>query len=335
MQQSLLLPTLFLLAFTPLRVDAHPDRVRQELPLDVRGYLAELDRWEAACAKLSDHPEAASDLRDSLPESWPVEVDGQVFVVPANWLAANLESLQEHPKNAAATSKRIQSRLQALRAEVSLLTQASSAPQPKTAQDKLEEILNRREFRTAQEPTWLAKYRRQLVIWLLETIEKLFGGVHVPPRATKTLGWVLAIGLPLVFLIWLMRRFLHHPVQRTTAPPKGLAPEKGWRDWVRRASAAAARGQHRDAVRLAYWAGVYRLEESGVWQVERARTPREYLRLLPAGHAQQPGLSTLTSRFERIWYGGRTATADDFDFTMTRLEELGCAFPSTPATGNS
>ena len=335
MRQSFLLPTLLLLAFTPARVDAHPDRARQEHPLNVRGYLAELDRWEAACAKLGEHPEAAVDLRNSLPESWSVEVDGQVIVVPADWLKADLESLEKQPKSSAAASKRIQSRLQAIRTEASLLTQASSAPQPKAARDKLEGILARREFRHAQEPPWLAKFRRRLATWLLETVEKLFGGLHVPPRATKTLGWALAIALPLVFLFWLIRRFLHHPFQRATAPPKALAPQKGWRDWVQRASAAAACGQYRDAVRLAYWAGVYRLEESGVWQVERARTPREYLRLLPAGHPQQPPLSTLTARFERIWYGGQTATADDFVFTMTRLEELGCAFPSNPATGNS
>jgi hypothetical protein len=335
MRRSILLPTLLFLAIAPLCVNALPRPGGQEHTMDVRGYLAELGRWEAACAKLADHPQAAGELRNSLPESWRVETDGQVFVVLADWLRDDLESLEEHPKNAAAVSRRIQSRLQALRADALLLTQESSAPQPSAAREKLDAILSRREFRNAQEPAWLAQYRRRLAAWLLETVEKLFGGAHIPPRATQTVGWALAIGLPLLFLIWLIQRFLHYPFQRVVVPPKNLAPQGGWRDWTQRAAAAAARGQYRDAIRLTYWAAVYRLEESGVWQVERARTPREYLRLLPADHPQQSSLSTLTARFERIWYGGQTASADDFDFTRTRLEELGCAFPSNPATGNS
>jgi hypothetical protein len=335
MQRSILLPTLLFLAIAVPCVNALPRPAGQEHTLDARGYLAELDRWEAACAKLADRREAASELRNSLPKSWRVETDGQVFEVPADWLAASLQSLEEHPKDAAAVSKKIQTRLQALRADASLLTQASAAPQPRAAREKLDAILSRRQFRNAEEPAWLAQYRRRLAAWLLETLEKLFGGAHIPPRATKTVGWALAIGLPLLFLIWLIQRFLRYPFQRVVAPSKIRVPQEGWRDWTQRAAAAAARGQYRDAIRLAYWAAVYRLEESGVWQVERARTPREYLRLLPADHPQQSSLSTLTARFERIWYGGQTASADDFDFIRTRLEELECTFPSTPATGNS
>jgi hypothetical protein len=335
MRRAFLLPTLLLLAVTPPCIDGQPGPIQQKHALDARGYLAELGRVETACAVLTDHPEAASELRKSLPTSWRVEIDGQLFVVSADWLQADLDSLGKHPKNAAATSKRIQSRLQALRAEVSPLVRQPQSPPPLAARAKLEEILSRREFRNAQEPAWLAQFRRRLSTWLLEALEALFGGVRVPPRATKTLGWVLAIGLPLVFLIWLIRQFLHLHLRRAAAPFSPPLSQERWRDWAGRATAAAAQGHYREAVRLAYWAGVYRLEESGVWQVDRARTPREYLRLVPAGHPNQAPLSTLTARFERIWYGGQAATAEDFDFTRTRLEELGCAFPSTPATGNS
>lgn len=303
--------------------------------MDLPGYIAELDRWAAASRRLKDHPQEAAKLRKALPKEWSVEVDGQLYVVPADWLGSSLESVEKDFESAADYSEKIRSRLEAVRAEVIARSQPSASPEPKEARAKLEEILKRREFRSAREPSWLTQYRRRLGAWIFEVMEKLFGRLQVPPKVTQTLGWGLAIGLSLIFLVWLIRQFLRHPIGRPLKLPEAVSQEMRWRDWARQAMAAAARGQNREAIRLAYWAGVYRLEESGVWQVERARTPREYLRLLPAGHPSLDSLSMVTSRFERIWYGGQAASADDFQFAVTRLEELGCAFPSNPVTGNS
>ncbi len=44
-----------------------------------------------------------------------------------------------------------------------------------------------------------------------------------------------------------------------------------------------------------------------MWPADRARTPREYLRLLPAADPRLENLTTLTRSFERTWYGGREA----------------------------
>jgi hypothetical protein len=303
--------------------------------MDLSGYLAALDRWSAASRRLKGHPEEAAELQETVPKAWPVKIDGQLYVVPADWLSSTLESFEKDPTSAVEAARKIQSRLDALRAEVASLGQSSSTPDLETAHGKLEEILNRREFRNVQGPSWLSRMRRRLSAWILEGLGKLLGPLRVPPNFTRTLGWGLAIGLVLIFLVWLARQFFGRPFERAIDLSGAAPPTRGWRDWARRAVAAASRGQYRDAIRLAYWAGVYRLEESGVWKVKRARTPREYLRLLPAGHPSLDSLSTLTSRFERIWYGGQVASADDFQFTISQLEELGCAFPSNPATGNS
>ena len=118
----------------------------------------------------------------------------------------------------------------------------------------------------------------------------------------------------------------------------GIRVSRGWRDWARDALAASARGNHRDAIRLAYWAGVYRLEELGVCKVDRTRTHREYLRLLgaaPGAENRRVPLENLTWRFERVWYGREPASAEDFQFVIKQLEMLGCVFPSTLATGSS
>jgi len=335
MLRNLLSTTLlFLAALTPARLEALPPQTSAR-PMNLSGYLAELDRWAAASRRLKDHPEEAAELRRALPEAWSVKVEGQLYVVPAGWLGSTLAAFEKDPKSAAENSGKIQSRLDAVRAEAMSLGQPPSTPDLKTAHGKLEEILNRREFRNVQGPSWISRLRRRLGVWILEGMEKLLGPLRIPQSVTRTFGWGLAIGLVLIFLVWLVRQFLGRPFQRALDLSGAPPPTRGWRDWARQAVAAAARGQHRDAIRLAYWAGVFRLEESGVWQVERARTPREYLRLLPAGHPQRDPLATLTARFERVWYGGQAASADDFQFTITQLEALGCAFPSNPATGIS
>ena len=150
--------------------------------------------------------------------------------------------------------------------------------------------------------------------------------------------WVVAIALALGFMTWLLRSFLNRATGATLDLKGPLRGARGSGDWAREALEASRRGDYRNAVRLAYWAGVYRLAELGFWHVDRTRTHREYLRLLPEApdaNARHSALADVTYRFERIWYGWQPASAEDFQFVMTQWEMLGCAFPSTLATGNS
>ena len=84
------------------------------------------------------------------------------------------------------------------------------------------------------------------------------------------------------------------------------------------------RGDWRDAVRFAYWSGITHLESKDVWRVDLARTPREYLRLLPAGSPHRDPLRGLTELLERVWYADEAATPDRFDEALARLKDLGC-----------
>ena len=90
------------------------------------------------------------------------------------------------------------------------------------------------------------------------------------------------------------------------------------------AQEAAASGLWREAVHLAYWAGISFLEEGSAWRPDKARTPREYLRLLPAASEHRSALSALTRQLEVTWYGNDPAGPDTFSETVTLLENLGC-----------
>jgi hypothetical protein len=93
--------------------------------------------------------------------------------------------------------------------------------------------------------------------------------------------------------------------------------------WLNEAREAASRGEYRVAVRLAYWGAISGLERSGVWKPDRARTPREYLKLA-RGSRYEPTLHPLTRDFERVWYAKQPATEADFLACIARVEELGC-----------
>jgi hypothetical protein len=87
----------------------------------------------------------------------------------------------------------------------------------------------------------------------------------------------------------------------------------------------AQQREWRRAIHLAYWAGISFLEENGAWKPDRARTPREYLRIMGARKPQYPVLAALTKKFEVVWYGHEDAGETDYRETLGQLERLGCS----------
>jgi hypothetical protein len=138
------------------------------------------------------------------------------------------------------------------------------------------------------------------------------------------LVWSL-VGVAVLALAWFVYREMKRNARLETIMPEVLpVSAKQWRVWLEEAQAAAAKGLWRDAVHLAYWGGISFLEESGMWRPDQARTPREYLRLLPADSHHREALSTLTRQLEVTWYGNQPAGSETFADTLTHLEEMGC-----------
>jgi hypothetical protein len=307
--------------------------------LDLALYLAELDRWSAAAARLKQRPEDATQLERDLPKCWLVTIHGERFSVSTDWLRKTLVSLEGSRWLANDYSEEIAARLDSLRAEAKALGRESGTVPADTARVKLDEILRGREFAGLGAPSRLDQFKARAGAWLGKLASRIFGRLQVPPAVSRGLIWALAITLTAVLMAWLGRWFLRRPPEEAALNLKGrIRVSRGWRDWARDALAAAARGNHREAIRLAYWAGIYRLEELGRCKVERTRTHREYLRLLaeaPGGDLRRAALEGLTWRFERVWYAREPASAADFQFVIKQLEMLECVFPSTLPTGSS
>ncbi len=315
---------------------AVPASAGRPLPsLDLKEYLAELDRWSVAARRLEAHPGEATALRKELPESWTISIGRQRFSVSTDWLGAALGRLELEPARAGESSREIGARLAAFRSEAEALAEPSRI-RPAEVRTKLDKILMRREFESAHAPVWIDRLGQRLHVWLMELVERLVDRFQGHPLGLRVVLWALVIGSGLMLLVSLVRLVLGRSATPLHLELEGATPAPtSWRDFALQAQAEAGRGSYRESLRLAYWAAVYRLEEVGIWHVERDRTHREYLRLLPASHPNRGAVSAITWRFEQVWYGGRAASSDDFKFALAQLEQLGCAFPSTPVTAKS
>jgi hypothetical protein len=138
------------------------------------------------------------------------------------------------------------------------------------------------------------------------------------------LAWAASIGAILVLLVALARTAATRGAGRPIAFNTGTPGRTGAAELALEAVALARAGHVRDAARVAYRAAVRRLEEEGALRADEARTPREYLRLLPSPHRRRPALAALTATFERIWYGSSAAGPDEGDRIVALLQDLEC-----------
>ena len=126
-------------------------------------------------------------------------------------------------------------------------------------------------------------------------------------------GFLLAVGIGLAWgLMQLERRWRIRLVPEIDAPAPGAASARDWQLWLTDARRVAADGLWREAIHFVYWAAISRLESKRLWPADRARTPREYLALVAPDDPRKAGLASLTSSFERTWYGGREAHEGDY-----------------------
>jgi hypothetical protein len=195
-----------------------------------------------------------------------------------------------------------------------------------TPKARLGSILNRREFANVQGQSWTEHLREEVVRWLLKMVQRLLPHIGSMPdlgRALVIFAMVLALA---VLAYWSYRLISRIPAEGGFSLDGGEAApsSKHWRTWLAEANAAAAAGQWREAIRLAYWAAISRLESAGAWRPDRARTPREYLQLLGTERPEQGALREITRRFELAWYAQLPVTREEFAAALENTEQLGC-----------
>ena len=185
-------------------------------------------------------------------------------------------------------------------------------------------VLAQPQFQAAVGLTWWDRAKMKMLEWL----QKFFEGVAAVGTAAPWLGtlleWVCYAGVAVGLLFFLLRNVARQRLRVALGGEalKGSAWENEANDWTGRAAQHAEAGDWREAVRCLYWAAIVLLESRRAWRHNPTRTPREYVRLLKAGSAQQKGLHTLTQIFERVWYGLREADEREYAEARGLYERL-------------
>ena len=296
------------------RADSTPNHA-----LTAAEYRAELDGLLAATQQLDSSGGQTPKALEQLPQSWPVHTEQRDFQISTEGLQREVRRYNSEKNLANATA--IRTRLESLRREVDGF---ANTPLDVSAHRKaLDSILARPEFNDVHGPTWTDRLKRWLLEKLFRLLRRLFRSSAIP-TVGKYFVYAL-IGIASVALLYLAYRSIFRNPEFEEVVPKDLpVSAKEWTIWLSEARAAAARGDWRDAVHLAYWAGISFLEREGFWKPDRARTPREYLRLISAQSEQRETLNALTRIFELAWYAKREASEQTFSQTLEQLEKLGC-----------
>lgn len=263
-----------------------------------------------------------AEIRDSLPKQWVISTPDGNYTVDTQPLRNQLTKLS-------ATDAKLW--IDNLSDEIKKPTTDNAADtQPARAQ--LDEILKRKEFAAVGPPGAMELLRARIAAWVARLLFSLFSAMGRHPIAGESLFWLLLLGGVAAIAVLLFRFLAARDRLRPLPATSPLGISRTWQEWLFAAREAAKRGDFREAVRCAYWAGIVRLEDTGAVPKDRSKTPREYLRLATQNasaafgspHSQNKFLADLTARLERVWYAKGEARAEDFQESLRYLEGLGC-----------
>jgi hypothetical protein len=292
--------------------------------ISLSDYRQQLGQLEQKIDLLGGHPEQAAATEAGLPVTLKVATPAGEITVNYQHLKDDLAALSKaDAKKRPELLKQIQAYVQALDREADAYDKTQT--DLRAAEKKAKEILSRHEFRKVHGPGAKEALLARIYRWIWRMLNKIHGPGRGTYSVVQILVWIFIGLVVLLLMVWTVRRLMRPedaPGEREIIP---FAPSaRSWRSWLAEAREAAAQQDWRNAIHLAYWAGISYMESGGAWKPNRARTPREYLRLLGSRNPNHPPLSALTRKFELVWYGHRAAAETDFQETLGQLERLGC-----------
>ena len=305
---------LVLFSVLPCLGDSSPDS-----ELTAAQYAARLDKLISATGKPNLSSSETTDILRELPPVWQVTIEDKKFEVPTGWLRQDLLNYGDDEDEE--LLKTDHSKLLGLRADLD--GYQKTPPDNFASRARLTNILARREFGSVRGPSWIDRLKQRLILYLFNLLSRVFHSSSIPTIG-KYFVYTL-VGIAVLALAFWVYRIIRRDAQLEHVIPETMAVSaKEWTVWMAEARGAANQGNWREAIHLAYWAGISFLEAQGAWRPDRARTPREYLRLMPQSSEKHSTLTALTRGFEVVWYGNREADSQAFSQTLQELEKLGC-----------
>jgi hypothetical protein len=289
---------------------------QQSTLADYAAHLRSLRALAAACAqKVSACDEAHVGPDDRVR-------DGSVsFEARYDWLAAALlSSKSSSASDRAQLMQRVETRIDADLADAQSVP---GTPDFADARARANAILASREFDTTSTPSLRERILARIYQWLDRLFSHVFAFGARSPWIAPLLEWLLGTVACALLLAWILRNLRRQRLRLAVEAARQIQEtDERVRNWLSEAETCAARGAFRDAVHCLYWASIAALEGRRLWQPDRSRTPREYLRLLDPASPVSPLLRRQTRSFETIWYGLRPAAASDYDNALDLHRQL-------------
>jgi hypothetical protein len=193
-------------------------------------------------------------------------------------------------------------------------------PRADEARTVLQDILQTPEFARAAGPSHLEALGARIRQLLIDVLNGLGADGTTVVAILPWLAWAAVAAALAVLILTAFRLRARRHAPRVPARAE-VELRRSSSEWLARVASALDSGDMREAIRVAHLAAIVRLEEQGLWRTDSARTPREYVRLLPGNDARSGPFTALTREFERVWYGGqRTDGAEIWSW----LEGCGC-----------
>lgn len=229
-------------------------------------------------------------------------------------------------------------RLKALSRSLRAALEKQAAPKADATRERLQQILARQEYQPEEEKdsalqAWFKKMRRKIN----ELLGRLFFGNSARPAADagslQVIRWLIILAL-LASLVWATVLLLRRVQLRKAKWGDNNSVEESREilgeqfdadvtadDLLKTAAEMARKGEYRLAIRRAYLALLYELEQRGKLRLHRAKTNRDYLSELKQEPFLYPPVTVLTNSYERVWYGHNPATLEDYARFIEKYRE--------------
>lgn len=290
-------------------------------PMQLAVFQQQLERLRATARACAQKVEAC-DPKAQVPGGTVSLGSGGTFNADYAWFPDAMQAAKRQGNKARATQMDVvEARLQADAA----LAEGSPGPAVNfpVARKRADAILAERQFETAAQETLWERFVRWIFLWLSRVLMGVAAFGSRSPWIGPLIEWGLGALAAALLLVWILRGMRSQRMRMRLEAQRPLdASEERVLNWMQEAEAHAARGEYRDAVHCLYWASIAVLEGRRLWRTDRARTPREYLRLVEAGTQLGLLLRRQTQSFETIWYGLRPAHQADYDQALMLHREL-------------
>ncbi|MEP7272782.1 MAG: DUF4129 domain-containing protein [Acidobacteriota bacterium] len=195
---------------------------------------------------------------------------------------------------------------------------------------KLDGILAREEYQPEiHQESRIQKWISQALAAFLKLLRLL---LPEPSNAQSTMGRtsldfvriLIALGLLVAFVIGLRRLVRRLQVRRYTHKDEedgvgarevlgeAISEDATAQDLLAKAAALAKFGDYRSAIRLTFIALLLELESRGKLRLDRAKTNYDYVNEIRPDAALFGPVASMTSAFEKVWYGQQRASSEAY-----------------------